>query len=559
LLVLAGLPTACSRAPLLSSLEVEPAHITPNQDGDADVARITYVIGAPATLRMQLEGPDGTVYVLRNGLPRSPGAHEALFGGVVDGHMLPSGEYTLSLEVRTDDGGASTAEGDSGDQEVAYEERTLVITGGDTDPPRLIGLTVQPEEFTPNQDGIGDRVAVSYTLEEPTEVRLWLETAGGTYVTDILEEQESGEFSGEVGPHVYDYDAGVDADAPPPPDGDYVIVAEARDGAGNVSRQELPLRISSGGQPRAAIIGDVEWGDTTLPLGATLVFTATVKNVGGTPLRTRGPEPGFVYDNDQTYNQAAPREWLLLARSGGESSSLRVPYEDAAWPVELVLGGDAGPESSTAAALASTPALTSTAQATPSEAAETSRSEAADDAKSDDERSDDAPPVDEASGDAPPDEAPMVLCGTVKTADGAPGSGADVYVFESDGDNGRQQTAGPSGEFCFEGLEPVPEHQRTYSRSPGAVRLGLEYDEKRTDVAYPFRWQLGASEQLDVCETGDTMYLCVLPGVTVEVTGGVRFVEPPFRRSTSAYLALMHEDVRRMHGPYNPEFVSIEY
>jgi hypothetical protein len=55
------------------------------------------------------------------------------------------------------------------------------------------------------------------------------------------------------------------------------------------------------------------------------------------------------------------------------------------------------------------------------------------------------------------------------------------------------------------------------------------------------------------------LYLCLPPNESVVVWGGVRFVEAPFRRSTLAYLALMHEDVRRMHGPYNPQRIAIEY
>jgi hypothetical protein len=39
----------------------------------------------------------------------------------------------------------------------------------------------------------------------------------------------------------------------------------------------------------------------------------------------------------------------------------------------------------------------------------------------------------------------------------------------------------------------------------------------------------------------------------------VRFVEPPFRRGTNVYLALMHEDVRKMHGPYGVQWITVEY
>jgi hypothetical protein len=62
-----------------------------------------------------------------------------------------------------------------------------------------------------------------------------------------------------------------------------------------------------------------------------------------------------------------------------------------------------------------------------------------------------------------------------------------------------------------------------------------------------------------VCRSENTVYLCLAPGQTVTVAGAVRFVTPPFRRTTNAYLALMHEDVRRMHGPYGRQAITIEH
>ncbi|RIL05322.1 hypothetical protein DCC79_16180, partial [bacterium] len=323
-LTLAGLAAACARAPLLADVTLEPAAITPNQDGDADVTRIAYAIGAPAHLTIELVGSDGTAHRLRDRRPRAPGAFVAEFGGVVDGRMLPDDTYTVRLTAAPRDGGAA-----------ATVTATLQIADADTRLPELAGFAVQPDAFTPNQDGLGDRVTVTYRLDEPADVRLTLEDADGNYVQDILEDIDYAEPPGEPGVKQYDFDAGVDADAPPPPDGEYRIVGQARDRAGNVVRQTLPLTIRDGGQPRAAIVGDVDWSARILPLGATLVFTATVENVGDTPIRTRGPEPGFVYDNTQTFNLQLPPGVRVLARTGGRpgdpgyrAASRRVVFDD---------------------------------------------------------------------------------------------------------------------------------------------------------------------------------------------------------------------------------------
>ncbi len=515
----------CGSRPLLYDVAVEPDAITPDQDGDADVARIRYAIGAPVTLTITFTGLDGQDHRFRDAKQRSPGTYEALFGGVVGGRMLPDGEYTVRIAAvpRDEPAGAGV-----------IEERKLVVRGGDTAPPELAGFTVQPTEFTPNQDGLGDRVAISYRLDEAADVRVWLETAAGEYVTDILEEKESADYPGAPGAHVYDFDAGVDADAPPPPDGEYVIVGQATDGAGNVSVQRLPLRISDGGQPKVALLGDVDWSDTFLPLGATLTFTVTVKNMGDTPIRTRGPEPGFVYDNDTTFNQAAPAELILLARSAGRATSVRIPAGGGDVG-GVVLDLDSGPGAGLPAA-ATRPQHDLVASA--GTAPDTGGIESADDAV-----------------EAP---ARITVCGTVFQGK-QPVAGAEVFAFEPDGDNGVRAVADPNGEFCFPELAVPPPHERSYARSPGAIRLGLEYDEVRTSLAYPYRWQLGRTADLAVCESDDRLYLCLLPDQTVTITGSVRFVESPFRRSTQVYLALMHEDVRRMQGPYGQQRITIEY
>ena len=76
---------------------------------------------------------------------------------------------------------------------------------------------------------------------------------------------------------------------------------------------------------------------------------------------------------------------------------------------------------------------------------------------------------------------------------------------------------------------------------------------------WPFRWQIGPIQSLDVCEAARTFYLCLMPGAEAVVTGGVRFVEPPLARSFNIYLGLLHEDVRLMDGPYGVQRITVEY
>lgn len=502
---------ACAAAPALRFEALAPTTITPDRDGSDDVARLSYRVSRTLVLTVTLTADDGAVHVVRGAALRQPRAapYELLFGGVIDGRMLPDGTYAVRLEARPVDGGAR----------LSVDGPPLTIRDADAEPPAIRGLTVRPARFTPNQDGLDDRVAISYALDEPAEVRLRIETADGGYVTDILADTDAATSPGDPGPHVYDYDAGVDADAPPPPDGDYVVVVEARDAAGNIAVERRPLAIAQGGQPRAAFIDDVRFSATRLPLGGTLVFTATVKNVGGTPIRTRGPAPGYVYDNDHTFNQPAERGFVLLARHGGRRGSLRVPAGAA--DVTIALAREA-------------PLV--------------------------DPSAGDAGGIDPEAGEGgAPSDGPQRLCGGVRDVGGDPAAGAEVFAFEADGDNGQRVVADAQGRFCFAALTVSPDHARTFARSPGALRLGFTYDDRRSDLDYPFRYQVGSTAALDACPADDIWYLCLMPGATVRVQGAVRFVEPPYRRTTQAYVALMHEDVRVMHGPYGVQALSIEY
>lgn len=518
---------ACATRPVVEIVSLSPTTISPDRDGRDDVARLTYRIGRRAHLEVTLTGEDGTAHVLRSDSLRQPDSepYELLFGGVIDGRMLPDGTYHVAL-VATPTGGGSP---------VTVRAPDLRIVDADAHPPQLRGLTVLPARFTPNQDGLDDRVAISYSLDEPAEVRLRIETADGAYVTDVLADTHTNNSPGDPGPHVYDYDAGVDADAPPPPDGRYVVVVEARDAAGNVTIERRPLEIAEGGQPRAAFIDDVQWSATRLPLGATLVFTATVKNVGGTPIRTRGPAPGFVYDNNATFNQLAPRAFVLLARSSGRRGAVRVTAPAAGGSVEA-------PIRLTTDAPVVDPAIDGAA----SDVGGGARSPQG------------APTL---PAEATPAGAPMQICGAVTGPDGAAAASAEVFAFEADGDNGRRAVADRQGRYCFDGLVVSPDYERTFARSPGALRVGFTYDDRRSDLDYPFRFQVGATAALDACPSGDQelWYLCLMPGATVRVQGAVRFVEAPYRRLTNAYLALLHEDVRVMHGPYGVQALAIEY
>jgi hypothetical protein len=299
-------------------VSVEPATISPNADGNADLARIRYTIGQTALVTTTFISSDGQEHVWRKDERRSPNTYEGLFNGIIDGQMLPDGNYTWRISAKPTDGGTPT-----------QVEGRLTIQGADTSRPDITEFTVVPDEFTPNQDGINDRVTVSYVLAKEATVRVYLADTRGQFVASLLEKKKGPVEPGEPGRHQYDYDAGVDTDAPPPPDGQYSVVVEARDTLGNVVIERKPLTIKDGGVPRVTIL-DSTITPSLIPLGATVYITATVKNIGTTPVRTQGPPPGTVYTSVQSYNTfripQSPGAFRVGATFNEAPTDLDYPY-----------------------------------------------------------------------------------------------------------------------------------------------------------------------------------------------------------------------------------------
>ncbi len=286
---------ACAGSGLLSDVQVNPQTITPNADGLEDVTRFQYRLGRSANLSIYLVDPDGNRHYFRDNRRRSPGDYRVDFGGVVNGAMLPNGSYTWVVEAIDDQGNTDQQQG------------PLVIQNADTEKPELQGFSVYPQTFTPNQDGIDDRVDINYYLTKEAEVSVYLISPNNDTRYPIAEVEREVE-PGEPGFHTYDYEGGVDLGADPPPNGVYTVRAEAVDRVGNRTIITDTLTISEGGVPRADIVSanvdfyNPETGDQVVPLGGTLAFTLTVENFGSVPIRTTGPDSGTHYRSDENFN-----------------------------------------------------------------------------------------------------------------------------------------------------------------------------------------------------------------------------------------------------------------
>jgi hypothetical protein len=147
----------------VTGLVAQPEAISPNQDGQADTATVTYTLSAPATVTISVLDTVGSNfgYVLRP-TRLEPGQHTARFTA----GALADGSYQLLLSARGDDGTEATS-------------LVSVLVS------RTLGsLAVKPAAFSPNGDGKLDRLKVSFSLTAPAEVRVRV-LREGKYVTTL--------------------------------------------------------------------------------------------------------------------------------------------------------------------------------------------------------------------------------------------------------------------------------------------------------------------------------------------------------------------------------------
>ncbi len=298
--------TGCARKPLLEKVSVAPDAITPNADGYEDLATITFLLNRSATISITFYDEAQRAFIFRAPTLLSPREepYSVWFPGVVEGFTLPDESLPYTVVKRVLPDGVYTweirAETENGDRAVVAG--TLTIAAADPQLPEMRGFSVYPKTFSPNQDGIADRVRINMDLKKDVEeLRVYMMDATG--VIHYIGEDEKTTPLNAAGWHTFDYDGGIDAGAEPPPDGTYTIYAEARDMVGQRTLVSDTLTLINAGRPRAYILNaEVEYKPGTLVLSDTLCFTLTVENDSATYIRTTGPWPGATYRSDQNFN-----------------------------------------------------------------------------------------------------------------------------------------------------------------------------------------------------------------------------------------------------------------
>ena len=202
----AGTLTAPTSALALSALHASPSGFTPNGDGITDTTRISYRLGAPASVRLDLQTleaePITTLYTAAE-----PAGSRSF---VWDAFDYPDGRYRIVV----------TARGARGRQVTASTEVTVART--------LSGFSVTPTALSPNGDGRNDTATVSFALATPAIGRLQVLKGTKEIVRPLL-----GPLA--AGPQTLSWKGGVR-------DGDYNVALTVTDVTGPVT-QIVPVRI----------------------------------------------------------------------------------------------------------------------------------------------------------------------------------------------------------------------------------------------------------------------------------------------------------------------------
>jgi hypothetical protein len=190
----------------IAGLRADPSSFTPNGDGVTDTTKVSYRLGAAATVTVDLQGEDGVLLSQLFVGPQAAGPQVFTW----DGGGYPDGRYRLVV----------TARAARGRQVAASAPIVLSRT--------LSGFTVAPTVLSPNADGRKDNASISFALAVPAFASIQVLKGGRQVVRPLYRELQPG-------PQTLTWKGGVR-------DGDYSVALTVTDTTGSVT-QAVPVRI----------------------------------------------------------------------------------------------------------------------------------------------------------------------------------------------------------------------------------------------------------------------------------------------------------------------------
>ena len=312
----------------LLELSVTPASL--RADGSESVT-IHYQVARESTVSLALHAADGARHVLRDNVARGPGAYSFAFHGAVAGRVLPDGAYEVVVTAAESASGAH-----------AEQRRPLTITNADTAPPTLDALRVTPAVVTPNQDGVDDRLEVSFRVTELVAVDVRLLAGAETRWLLRAAAADPGTIRVSWPPplrHAPQLNRAVEG----LPAGPAQVEVAVQDQAGNRTVRRRGIILGETGTLRAEVT-DAAITPANVAADGTLTVSAKIANTGSVTLRAAPPGPAAY-----TWRENAPALGYTAdtgtVRWGVDFSLNR---SGVAYPFRWSLGRDLAPGESAA-------------------------------------------------------------------------------------------------------------------------------------------------------------------------------------------------------------------
>jgi len=214
-LVLVAALAGAASGDLITNAGAIPNPFSPNGDGVFDETVVYYTLALEADVKLTVRNADLDSLDVLSIETEEPGQHSHAWDGTVDGSVPPDGDYYVRIEADPLGGPPETVD---------------VPCTIDTQPPVIADLVIAPSRFSPDGDGVGDSLLVSFVLEE-------VEVADHTTV-DVtnLDDELVASLLDETGVETVEvYWNGIDAIGEAAGDTLYVVDILARDAAGNAT------------------------------------------------------------------------------------------------------------------------------------------------------------------------------------------------------------------------------------------------------------------------------------------------------------------------------------
>lgn len=292
--LLVGACGSNSEGPLLSGVPADAGQLDLSQGANQDnPVNIAYHIGQSSRVSVTLQAPDGKAYLLRQNETRSPGAYILTMPGLIDlqentltqTRLLANGNYRYQVQAVAQDNGAT---------QDASGQFVVKNSPAGNKPPQVDSLFASPAVISPNFDAREDTSVIGWRTTQPATVTVSISGPGdyNNLLTTLknLPAQENRVVFG-----------GLDQKGEPLEDGVYTYTVQAADAWGNITRRASTLEIKGGGRPQA-VIEQATIGPTEIIQGNLITVTVRVRNTGKVPIRTQGPDSGYMYTFDQVYS-----------------------------------------------------------------------------------------------------------------------------------------------------------------------------------------------------------------------------------------------------------------